>query len=130
MAKTYVRTDDFDKRTPADTTIKFSFDGARFEMDLTHANADKFRAAVQPYIEKATALGSSGGNAGLDLQAVRSWAEGKGIKVGEKGRLPKKLIEEYKAETGLTVEPKKAESKPANGAKNDKSEKPKSAKAA
>ena len=122
MAKTTMRTCDFDTKKPADETVKFSFDGNRYETDLTTENANKFRAAIGPYLEKATKLGASGTSAGLDLQAVRDWARGKGIEVGEKGRLPKDLIERYKAETGMAVETKKAD-KPANGAKADKADK-------
>ena len=41
--------DDFDG-SQADRTIRFSIDGAHYEIDLSKENADKFREVFAPYI--------------------------------------------------------------------------------
>jgi hypothetical protein len=114
VAKTISRTDDLDPKKLADETIKFSFDGNRYEIDLTSENASGFRKHLEPWVQKATKLGAAGATAGLDLAAVRAWCAANKIEVGAKGRLPRELIERYKTETGMTVE-KKADAKPSNG---------------
>jgi len=60
MAKTLVvtLTDDLDG-SPADETISFALDGKGYEIDLSKANADKFRKALDPYVAKAARTGKA-----------------------------------------------------------------------
>ena len=60
MVKTLVvtLTDDLDG-SPADETVSFALDGKSYEIDLSKANADKFRKALDPYVAKATRTGKA-----------------------------------------------------------------------
>ncbi len=95
----------------ADTTIRFGLDGTDYEIDLSHAHADSFRAAVQVYIAAARKVGSGaarvgrgGGRrrsaSGLDSSQVREWAKSQGLEVKERGRVPADLVARYRAATG------------------------------
>ena len=61
MAKTVIvkLTDDLDGGD-ADETIQFALDGKSYEIDLSAANASKFRDVLKTYIEKGR--GSAGGS--------------------------------------------------------------------
>lgn len=54
MAKSVIvqLTDDLDG-APADESLTFALDGKTYEIDLTKKNADKLRAVLSPYLEKA-----------------------------------------------------------------------------
>lgn len=87
----------------ADRTVEFSFDGARYEIDLNAANIDRLAAALAPYVEKARSVGGRravtkrGTRAGssTDTKAVREWARQQGHKISERGRIPLDIIEAY-----------------------------------
>jgi hypothetical protein len=59
MAKTVIvkLTDDLDGGD-ADETVQFALDGKDYEVDLSAANASKFRDVLKPYIEKGRGGGS------------------------------------------------------------------------
>ncbi|MGY2702556.1 histone-like nucleoid-structuring protein Lsr2 [Nocardioides sp. HB32] len=60
MAKRVLTTlvDDLDGASPADETVRFALDGAEYEIDLTMAHADEFRAAMNRYVGAARRLSS------------------------------------------------------------------------
>lgn len=84
----------------ADETIKFSFDGASYEIDLSTAHADEFRASVAPWLTSArkvsgrvgTRTASSG-----DTGKIRAWAKSNGHKVSERGRISAEIRAAYTA---------------------------------
>jgi hypothetical protein len=45
--------DDIDRRSEATTTVKFSVDDRRYELDLTDEHASEFSEAMKPYIRAA-----------------------------------------------------------------------------
>jgi hypothetical protein len=63
MAKTVIvkLTDDLNGGD-ADETIQFALDGKSYEIDLSTANASKFRQLLKPYMEKGR-VGAGGGRA-------------------------------------------------------------------
>jgi hypothetical protein len=67
---------------------------------LTEANRAKLEKALQPFIAKAREKGVS--SAGLDLSAVRTWANQHGHEVSQKGRVPQDIIEAYRKANGVT----------------------------
>lgn len=102
--------DDLDNG-PADETVSFALDGRSYEIDLSAANAKKFRDLLTPYIDVAHKPGRrrvrSGGrgrlNAPMDRdqnQAIRTWAKKKGYKVSDRGRIPAEVVEKYHAANG------------------------------
>lgn len=57
--------------------ISFSFDGEDFIIDLSEENAEKFREAIRPYMDKATKTVSQRTPVGHDPKDVRQWAKSK-----------------------------------------------------
>jgi len=87
--------------------ITFSIEGRSYEIDLSDRNADKFYAAVAPFVDAARAVGrsasaprrgrSSRRTSDVDLAAVREWARANGHTVSDRGRVPAPILEAYHA---------------------------------
>ena len=104
--KTFVELIDDIDGSKADTTVRFSWQGGAYEIDLSKKNAKAFEAAVEPYLAKATrvAAGRPGrrpsSRAKGDLSAVRSWAAANGYELATRGRIPANILEAYQASEG------------------------------
>ena len=109
-----VLTDDLDGGE-ADETVKFGLDGSQYEIDLSKKNASKIRDAMAPYVSAGRKVGRGGvvvggraatarvrgGTADRDQnRAIREWAQGKGIKVSDRGRIKQEIVDRYHAEAG------------------------------
>jgi hypothetical protein len=110
-----VLTDDLDGGE-AEETVKFGLDGAQYEIDLSKKNAGKMRDALAPFLavgrkvgrggvvvggRAATARGRGGATADRDQnRAIREWAQGKGVKVSDRGRIKQEIVDRYHAEAG------------------------------
>ncbi|WP_144721417.1 histone-like nucleoid-structuring protein Lsr2 [Agrococcus jejuensis] len=91
----------------AGRTVAFAFDGAQYEIDLTHEHADELREALEPWIAasrrvSATSRASSprrsgSSRASKDVQAIREWAAANGHQVATRGRIPANVVEAYEA---------------------------------
>ena len=89
----------------ADTVVRFSFDGKNYEIDLSNANAEKFRASLAKYVSAARKTGTIKGagrsarakviGAGPSTAEVREWAKSQGMQVPERGRLSKELMVQF-----------------------------------
>ena len=87
--------------------ITFSVEGRSYEIDLSDRNADKFYAAVSPFVDAARPVGrttttarrtrSTSRSNDVDLGAVREWARAKGHTVSDRGRIPATVLEAYTA---------------------------------
>lgn len=115
MAKQTVTTfvDDFDG-SEAQGTVEFSLDGKSYEIDLSEHNTTKLHEVLAPYVEKArkaaAAVKARSGRkssarpaSGTDRernQAIREFAQARGIKVNPRGRLSREAIDAYEAEHG------------------------------
>ncbi len=113
MAIKTVLIDDFDG-TPLSgnsSSTTFAINGAQYEIDLGPANAQKLKDALAPFIKagrrvggatqaKAPARRRSGkhSNDANDVTAIRAWAQGQGLKVGDRGRIPAEILAAYAAE--------------------------------
>ena len=99
-------TDDVDGK-PAAETVRFALDGRAYEIDLSEKNAKAIRKVFEPWVGSARRLSgrrSSGSRAsatrveiGVDTAAVRAWAASHGIEISARGRLPKDVVEQYRA---------------------------------
>jgi Lsr2 len=98
-------------------TVTFGLDGATYEIDLTHENAQQLRNAVQVYIANARRVSggrgrpaapanvptqrrggaSSGKRDPEQTKAIKEWARANGHKVAERGRISQSVIEAYEA---------------------------------
>lgn len=81
-------------------SLKFSWGGKNYEIDLCQKDADKMSNALTPYAEAARKLAGSGKPfrnvaTGPDPRAVRAWAKSKGIEVNDRGRVPQELVAQF-----------------------------------
>ncbi len=99
----------------ATQTVEFAYKGKSFTLDLNDNNASDFEDALAPYIAAAGKAGSAqpsrGGRGGKRQAAtssgrsssdyspkdVRAWAQANDVEVPARGRIPGKVIEQYKA---------------------------------
>jgi hypothetical protein len=100
----------------AHETVKFGLDGYHYEIDLSTKNATKLRTALSTYVERGSrvpariALGGRGSTAGgrrgaavaerEQNQAIRAWAQRKGIPVASRGRIRQEVIDQYHQRAG------------------------------
>lgn len=92
-------------------TVRFTVDGAEFELDLTVENAAAFRAAVAPYIEAARRVRrdeprtAGAGRVSRAQRAerearlgkIRTWANENGLEAPARGRVPAEIVDAYEA---------------------------------
>ena len=107
--------DDLDG-SDATQTVEFAYKGKSYTLDLNDNNASDFEDALAPYIAAAgkagTASSGRGGrggkrqagasSGGSDVSAyspkdVRAWAQANGVEVPARGRIPGKVIEQFRA---------------------------------
>lgn len=109
MAKTLITTDDLDGSPDAET-VKFSYAGISYAIDLGKKNRTALEKALKPYIDVAQRTSARRGSsasrtrrgratrrrtAGPDLAEVRAWARENGIQVSERGRIAQTVIDAY-----------------------------------
>jgi len=110
MAKKVVTLDDLDSKVEAAETITYGIDGQFREIDLSAPNAKKLREALAPFNKVSRLVDpkvgarryANGGNGQMglaygdyDSQAVRTWAQERGIAVNDKGRVPDEVVKQY-----------------------------------
>lgn len=97
--------DDIDG-SEADESVDFAIDGVQYQIDLTQKNAQKLRAALEPYVNaghrvagtrKRTAKKASSSSTSGDAAAIRAWARDNGHEVPARGRIPAAVRDAYAA---------------------------------
>jgi hypothetical protein len=104
--------DDLDGGDAAETKT-FSYDGVAYEIDLSGSNITKLEKALKPYIDAARKSGRapikrtkiSSPQSKHDLNAIRSWARGRGKAVSDRGRIPKDIVDAFNTEHESTGSP-------------------------
>ena len=97
-----------DGTTEADTTIKWSFEGVAYEIDLTDENADAFRANLKKWRQASRVIGGKRPKGDTvrrpstpqddDTATITAWAIEKGLrKPGQRGRVANSIKEAYTA---------------------------------
>ncbi len=100
---TEVLIDDIDG-SEAQETLQFSLEGRNYEIDLSHANADKLRDALSHYTDAGRRVTSRGrSTVGRRPQSgrtaeIRAWARSRGLAVGDRGRIHPDVVAKYDAE--------------------------------
>lgn len=116
--------DDLDGTTAEDiSTVSFGLDGATYEIDLTEANAQSLRGALEQFVGAARRTGgrlkrgaaptATRPSANREqTQAIREWARQQGYDLADRGRIPFNVIEAFdqahtrgKAMNGATEAP-------------------------
>ena len=87
---------------PADETVRFAYDRAQYEIDLSAGNAQALRSALGKYIEHARKAPAAprqarGSRNRADTAAVRQWARAHGKEINDRGRIPASVMKEYEA---------------------------------
>ncbi len=85
-------------------TVRFGYQGAAYEIDLSQEEADEFAEVMDKYVSAARRVGGrrqSGSAASTgpprDLSAVREWARQNGYTVSNRGRIPNEVLQAYDA---------------------------------
>jgi Lsr2 len=106
--------DDIDGKA-ADETVTFALDGTQYEIDLSKKNANKLREVFAPFVNAGTRIGRgaitatrgregrgrAAGRSDRDQnRAIREWAQAKGHKVSDRGRIRQEIVDLYHAEAG------------------------------
>jgi hypothetical protein len=91
---------------PAEETVRFGLGSAEYEIDLSAANADRFRTQLRPFIEHARKLGrgqrarqARTSAARRESAEVRAWAKKHGMEISKLGRIPATVTEQYEIAT-------------------------------
>ncbi len=110
--------DDLDG-SEASQTVEFGYQGKAYKLDLSDRNAAELEEALAPYIAAAQqangGMASGGRGRGrqasapkqrsgegrdYDPKAVREWAQSQGLEVPARGRIPGKVLEQFRASQG------------------------------
>jgi|1186.fasta_scaffold171999_1 hypothetical protein len=111
--KTFVRlVDDLDDTVMENgngQTVRFSLDKQDYEIDLTNEHADELREALARYVAVARKTGSDrpararrtgpsrSSRSDVSPTAVREWAKVNGVQVSARGRVPQRVIDQFRA---------------------------------
>jgi hypothetical protein len=90
----------------ADRTVRFTWSGASYELDLSKKNAAAFEKTMAPYIaagrkvsarsaKPARAGRKTTGSGAVQRAEIRAWAQQSGYKIGDRGRIPADIIAAY-----------------------------------
>ena len=98
--------DDLDG-SDAEGTVRFSLDGAHYEIELNAAHATELRDALAPYVEAGRKIPRRAGRnrrkaaaKGINSNEVRDWAKTNGVEIKNRGRVPAKVVTKFLTATG------------------------------
>lgn len=88
-------------------TVVIGYEGASYQLDLSHESIEQLEAALDPYLKAGKKLAkadrprqradSSSGRTPEELALIRTWAADNGYKVAARGRVKREIIEAYEA---------------------------------
>jgi hypothetical protein len=92
----------------ASETVLFALDGVSYEIDLSEKNAAKLRDSLASWVGHGRRVGGrASGRQGRartggsnDTAAVREWARQNGHQISDRGRVPARVLEAYRAAKG------------------------------
>ncbi len=109
-------TDDLDG-SEATQSVEFGYQGKAYKLDLSDQNASELEEALAPYIaaaqkaagddgtgrrrrQRASAPKQRSGGGDYDPKDVRAWAQSNGLEVPARGRIPARVLQQFKAASG------------------------------
>jgi hypothetical protein len=88
----------------ADGTVRFSLDGADYEIDLTAAHAAELRGMLEKYVAQGRRLRGTSGSRGRtvptgreETRKIRDWAKAHGYNPSARGRISQDIQQAYDA---------------------------------
>ncbi|GAA3942123.1 Lsr2 family protein [Microbacterium soli] len=87
-------------------TIRFSLNGAAYEIDLTNSHAEELRESLAPYIRAGRRASAGNVRAAAprrraarnsEVSEIREWAKSQGLNVSERGRISAEVMDAYRA---------------------------------
>jgi hypothetical protein len=114
----------------ADETVEFGVDGTMYEIDLSAEHANELREILERYVEAGTRqragrvpgqrVNGSGPRRANKAdkeqnQAIREWAQRRGIDVASRGRIKQEIVDQYHATGGASADPEPEPARPARG---------------
>jgi hypothetical protein len=87
----------------ATQTVAFALEGAAYEIDLSDANADGLRKALESYAAVARKTATARKSPGRPLRdkarndSVRAWAREEGLSISARGRIPEEIYSKWQA---------------------------------
>lgn len=112
MAKRTVLVDDMDGKVIDEgdgETIRLTYRGNTYELDLNNKNLEALDKALQKYLDRGTRLTDKASSSrrgvgrgsrtsgGPDTKVVREWAQANGLEVSARGRISALVMEQYEA---------------------------------
>jgi hypothetical protein len=96
---------------PDAQTVRFSYEGFDYEIDLTEAEHSKLGGFLSTYMSAARRAGRTNTRSKAaeprrmtastgDSNAVRAWAKANGIEVSDRGRVPARIQTAYENRAG------------------------------
>ena len=93
------------KEIPEDQarTVRFTYDGVEYELDLSADSATKLDEALQPFVGSARRVSGrssskprSNNPAGTSLAEIREWAKANGHIFSDRGRISADVLSAYR----------------------------------
>ncbi len=105
-ARTTITLEDDLDGSPAQETVQFALGATEYEIDLSTANASRFRAQLAPFTDHARTIsriqvGQARRSAATRRASaeLRAWARQQGIEISARGRIPASITKQYQAAT-------------------------------
>ncbi len=76
-------------------SVKFSFNGIDYALDLSKANLQRFHDVLTPYIAAAREVPKDP-RSRVEASQIREWARKKGLKVAQRGKIPFEILDAYR----------------------------------
>ena len=98
--------DDLDG-SDAEGTVRFSLDGAHYEIELNAAHATELRSALAPYVRAGRKIPRRAGRNRRKATAkrvnsteIRDWARTNGMEIKNRGRVPANVVTKFLTAAG------------------------------
>ena len=109
--RTIIELEDDLSGAPAVESIEFGLDGTTYAIDLNKRIEAKLRKVLDQYVPHARKAGATQRSStsrarparpssDLNTHAVRTWAESNGYEVSTRGRIAKKILDDYHSALG------------------------------
>jgi len=100
MAKKILLIDDLSgEESESVQTVAWMFNGAYYEIELSEKSVEQFEKALGRFIKASREIrritAAAKGDA-TDAEKARQWAKARGMDVGDRGRLPAEILDQYK----------------------------------